>query len=421
MKGGLVVQKKINELKDDLIKFTQDIIRIPSITGEEGDLAEFVLKMLKEIGIEESLIDEAGNVVGVLRGSGKGPNIMLNGHLDVVPAGNIENWKYEPFGAEIDKEGNIHGRGAADLKGGMSVQFYTMKVLKDLVDGGLSLPGDVIFSQVVYEEAAEMLGMEYLCEKTLPDNNLSFDVVYICEPTNLRVVLGHRGKVEVVVKTKGVTAHSSTPWAGINALEKMVPVLDAVFNAMGKNMKSHDDLGQGSITITNILSRPGALSIVPDECEISIDRRYVPGETLESILGEFEQLFKDIKKNDPKFEAEAFPRSFVEESYTGYKKEVKKYHPVWTTDTEHPFVKKTVKALKAVGQDPEFGYWRFGTDGSMSAGLMEIPTIGYSGMEEQYAHTPEEQVNIDKMLKSLEGYIAIVCELLDIDTAVLKD
>jgi acetylornithine deacetylase/succinyl-diaminopimelate desuccinylase-like protein len=80
-----------------------------------------------------------------------------------------------------------------------------------------------------------------------------------------------------------------------------------------------------------------------------------------------------------------------------------------------------VKALKAVGQDPEFGYWRFGTDGSMSAGLMEIPTIGYSGMEEQYAHTPEEQVNIDKMLKSLEGYIAIVCELLDIDTAVLKD
>jgi acetylornithine deacetylase/succinyl-diaminopimelate desuccinylase-like protein len=163
------------------------------------------------------------------------------------------------------------------------------------------------------------------------------------------------------------------------------------------------------------------LSIVPDECEISIDRRYVPGETLESILGEFEQLFEDIKKDDPKFEAEVFPRSFVEESYTGYKKEVKKYHPVWTTDTEHPFVKKTVSALKGVGQKPEFGYWRFGTDGSMSAGLMEIPTIGYSGMEEQYAHTPEEQVNIDKMVQSLEGYIAIVCELLEIDIADLKD
>ena len=91
------MHKIINELKENLIKFTQDIIRIPSITGEEGDLAKFVLKMLQEIGIEESLIDEAGNVVGVLRGSGKGPNIMLNGHLDVVPAGNVDNWKYDPF------------------------------------------------------------------------------------------------------------------------------------------------------------------------------------------------------------------------------------------------------------------------------------------------------------------------------------
>lgn len=411
--------KAVEKIRTEVVDFARETIRIPSLTGEEGELARFLLRKLKEIGIEESFIDAAGNVVGILRGNGKGPNIMLNGHLDVVPPGNRENWQYEPFGAEIDEQGNIHGRGTADLKGGMAVQFYTMKLLKDLVDGGVSLPGDVIFSQVVFEEAAEMLGMEYLCKKTLPEKNLNFDVVYICEPTSLGVYLGHRGKVEIVVTTKGITAHSSTPWAGINALEKMLPVLDAIFKGMSSVMKSHPELGKSSITITNLICRPGALSVMPDECEISIDRRYVPGETLESILEEFKQLFREIKKKDPKFEATVQPRSFLEKSYTGYEKEVKKYHPVWTTDKENPFVQKTLVALKKVGQEPKTGYWRFGTDGSMSAGLMGIPTMGYSGMEEKYAHTPDEQVNIDKMMQSLEGYASIVCELFDIDISKL--
>lgn len=411
--------KAVEKIRLSVVNFVQEIIKIPSLTGEEGELARFLISKLKEIGIEESFIDAAGNVVGILRGNGKGPNIMLNGHLDVVPVGNRENWQYEPFGAEIDEKGNIHGRGAADLKGGMAAQFYAMKLLKELVDRGVSLSGDVIFSQVVFEEAAEMLGMQYLCEKTLPEKNISFDVVYICEPTNLGVYLGHRGKVEIVVTTKGITAHSSTPWAGINALEKMVPVLDIVFNKMGSNMKSHPELGKSSITITNLLCRPGSLSIIPDECEISIDRRYVPSETLESILEEFDQIFQDIKKRDPQFEATVQFRSFLEKSYTGYEKKVKKYHPVWITDKKNIFVQKTLAALKKVGQQPKTGYWRGGTDGSMSAGLMDIPTIGYSGMEEKYIHTPEERVNIDKMIQSLEGYVSIICELFNIDIAQL--
>jgi len=411
--------KAVEKIKLSVVNFVQEIIKIPSLTGEESELAWFLISKLKEIGIQESFIDAAGNVIGILRGNGKGPNIMMNGHLDVVPVGNRENWQHEPFGAEVDEKGNIYGRGAADLKGGMAVQFYTMKLLKELVDKGVSLPGDVIFSQVVFEEAAEMLGMQYLCEKTLPKKKISFDVVFICEPTNLGVYLGHRGKIEIVVTTKGTTAHSSTPWAGINALEKMVPVLDILFNKMGSNMKSHPKLGKSSITITNLLCRPGSLSIIPDECEISIDRRYVPSETLESILEEFDQIFQDIKRKDPQFEATVQFRSFLEKSYTGYEKKVKKYHPAWVTDEKNIFVQKTLTALKKVGQQPKTGYWRAGTDGSMTAGLMGIPTIGYSGMEEKYIHSPEERVNIDKMIQSLEGYVSIICELLNIDITQL--
>ncbi|MBW2594076.1 MAG: hypothetical protein JRE58_13945, partial [Deltaproteobacteria bacterium] len=105
----------------------------------------------------------------------------------------------------------------------------------------------------------------------------------------------------------------------------------------------------------------------------------------------------------------------LEKSYTGYEKEVQKYHPPWITDKEHTFVQKTLRALKKIGQNPEIKYWKFGTDGSMTSALMDIPTIGYSGTEECYAHTSTELVNIEMMMQSLEGYFSILSELFELE------
>lgn len=405
--------KAVAGLQEEIVKLTQDIIKIQSYTGEEGEMADFVLRKLQEFEVDEAFIDGIGNVVGLIRGDETGTNVMFNSHLDIVPAGNLENWHdFDPFGGTIDDNGNIRGRGAADLKGGLSVQLYTMKLLKALKDKGLKPRGNLIFSAVVHEEAAEMFGMEYLCKKTLSERNLKVDFVLICEPTGLNVVLGQRGKVELVVKTKGRTAHSSTPKAGINALEKMVPVLDHIFNKMSKIVTHHKLLGDSSITVTNLVCKPGALSIIPDECEISIDRRYMPDQTIEDLLKEFESLFTELIKEDSEFNATVCSRKIMERSYTGHEKEVQKYHPPWIVDEDDPLVKKSLKALRSIGQNPQIKYWKFGTDGSMTAGLLGIPTIGYSGTEEVYAHTPEERVNIDMMMQSLEGYYAIVAELL---------
>ena len=122
--------KKVAAIKDDLVQFTQEIVRIPSVTGEEGDVAKAVLAKLEEIGVDDAWIDGIGNVIGVLRGTGKGPNVMLNTHLDIVPAGRRENWEYDPYGAEIDQDGNIFGRGTVDIKGGTAAHIFTMKLLK---------------------------------------------------------------------------------------------------------------------------------------------------------------------------------------------------------------------------------------------------------------------------------------------------
>ncbi len=400
-------------IRSELIELTQALIRIPSYTGEEKQLADFILDKLKEYNADEAFIDGIGNVVGVVKGSHPGPTVLLNGHLDIVPTGNVENWNgFDPFGAEIDDGGNIRGRGACDLKGGLSVQLYMMKLFQQIKNSGQPIFGSLVFTAVVYEEAAEMFGTEYLFENTLPEKQIHCDVVFLCEPTGLNVVLGQRGKVELVIKTFGRTAHSSRPEAGVNALEKMVPVLEYIFGPAANYMKSHKLLGDSSITVTNLVCRPGTLSIIPDDCEISIDRRYMPEQDVADLIGEFEALFVKIQESDPEFKAEVYPRKFLETSYTGYQKEVRKFHPPWITEIDHPFAVKTMSALKKVGQTPKINYWKFGTDGSMTAALLGIPTIGYSGTEEKYAHTPEEQVNIEMMLKSLEGYHAIIAEIL---------
>ena len=407
--------KPIEFMKNDVIKFTQDLIRVPSPVGEEEKLAKVVFDKLQEFSLDDVFIDGIGNVVGVLRGEGRGPDILLNTHMDTVPPGDINNWNgYDPFGAEIDQEGYIHGLAAADDKGGLSVQLYLMKLLKDLKDQGASIPGNLIFSTVVQEEAVGMFGIEYLCQKTLPDKKLDVDVVFLGEPTDLNLLIGHRGKVEIVVTVKGRAAHSSAPWLGINALEMSVPLLDKIFKEWRTNIPENHAIGKRSMTITNLICRPGTLSIIPDECEISVDRRYLPGESLESILSEFEQMIMEIKDSNPQFEASVRIRSNVATSYTGYSKEVQKHHNVWMLEKDNSFLKKATIALQRVGQNPKIGYWPGGTDGSMTAGRLKIPTIGYSGMQIEFAHTSKEMVSIEMLMRSLEGYFSIICELFGI-------
>jgi putative selenium metabolism hydrolase len=406
--------------KNNIVDLTQKLIRTPSLTGDEEKLAKIVLEELKTNGVECSFIDDIGNVIGILRGVGKGPNLLFTGHLDVVPEGNASAWKgYDPFGGEIDLEGHIHGRGASDLKGGLSIILFLFKLLARSQRKGVVFPGDIIFSAVVHEEAAEMFGMEHLCMTTLPINKVNFDIVYLYEATNLDVYLGHRGKVELIASTEGKIAHSSTPWLGVNALEKMLPVMNTIFDEMSKSCRSHPTLGKGSITITNLSCKPGTLSIIPDECSIYIDRRYLPDESLEDILNEFHRIFSLIATRDPDFKASISPRKVVERSYTGLVKEVKKYHPPWIVKADNLYVGKTLNALRKAGQNPGIGYWKGGTDGSLTGALMGIPTIGYSGMEEKYAHTYDDKVSIEKMLSSLEGYIYIIGELFDIEPETL--
>ena len=404
-----------NISSNDYVDFLKKLVSIRSVTGNEKEAAEFIKNIFIENSFDECFIDSCGNVVAVLKGEGKGPCIMLNGHLDTVPEGNPDDWlPYHPYNPELDDEGNLYGRGTSDMKGGLAALVFAMLHFKKLKESGFPLPGDLIFSAVVHEEAAEMLGMEYLLEKTFPGKGLKCDLVCLAEPTDGNLAIGQRGKVELVITTKGKTAHSSKPKAGINALEKMLPVLDYIFNTMPETVKSSDVFGEGTVTVTNCSVIPGSLSVIPDECEISVDRRYMPDETIQSLIDEFKDLFKRIKSSDSDFEASVSARFFEETSYTGYSKKIMKYHPPWMMDRNNVFVEKAFEALNNAGQNPSIKYWESGCDGSMSCGIHKIPTIGYSWGLEEWVHKPGERVNIEKMLETVDGYIEIVKNIMDI-------
>jgi len=313
-----------NELKGDVIAFAQKLIQTPSLSGSEGDVAQLCLNEMKKLGYDEVFIDDIGNVVGIIKGTGDGPNIMFNSHMDHVDPGDESNWEYPPYGAVI-ADGYIHGRSASDVKGGLAAQIYAGAILKKL---GVKPKGDFIFTGVVQEEPAEMFGMKYLCDKTFVEKGIKFDLMVSSEATAMDIYLGHRGRIELEIITKGRTSHGSAPWRGINAINLIVPVIDEI-QKLSESLPEHKFLGKSTIAPTIISCSPGRLSIIPDRCFLCVDRRIVPGETKEEVLGQIQRIFDNLKQTVPNFNAEVRIRKVVETSYKGYSEECEKYMMPW--------------------------------------------------------------------------------------------
>jgi len=409
------------EMFDDMVAFAQKLVQTPSISGTEFDLSELAMLEMKKLGYDEVFRDDQGNIVGLVRGSEPGPTIMYNSHMDHVSPGDASNWQgYDPYGGTLDiceadnqdkalKEQAqcIHGRGASDVKCGEAVQIYAGGLIAGLRGQGVPVKGNFMFTGVVQEEPAEMVGMMHLVDKTLPSRGLDYDAMVSSEATSLKLYCGHRGRVELLVTVYGRTSHGSAPWLGINAIYKALPLIEKLKDELYPSLPKDEELGQASISLNIIECSPGALSIVPDRCMLSIDRRTIPGETAETAVGQIKDIIAELAEADPEFRADVVVKSAVETSYTGMAYNVAKDMAPWKISTEHGFVQASQAALEALGQTVKYGYWDFGTDASKTCGIDRKPTIGYSPMQEQYAHTPYDKCRTDYMKTALEGNAAI--------------
>ncbi len=207
------------------------------------------------------------------------------------------------------------------------------------------------------------------------------------------------------MRTKGKPTHSSNPQFGVNAVYGMMALGDEIRKL---NLPEHEFLGNAIIELTDIISLPypGA-SVVPYECRATFDRRLITGEDEEAVLKPIREI---IGKLGIDAEAEiAFGES---RTYTGMSLKSKKFFPAWLLDGEHELAKKSSNAVRAVGISANFSKYSFCTDGSESAGARGIPTIGFGPSKESLAHTRDEYVEINQLVKAAEGYATIAGSLL---------
>lgn len=298
------------EFHNDVITFTQKLIQTPSISCDEKGVADLLLEKMKELGYDEVFRDSMGNVVGIVKGTEAGPTIMYNGHMDHVSPGDINNWEgYDPYGGkldicEIDNQDKtakdlvecIHGRAASDVKAGLAAQVYSGGILVRLKKNGFRFKGSYMFTGVVEEEPAETVGMTHLIDKTFAEKGITYDAMISCEATSLKLYCGHRGRTEMLATVLGRTSHGSAPWLGINSIYKSIPLINKLKDELYPSLPSDEKLGQSSISLNIIECSPGALSIVPDKCMLSIDRRTIPGEDAKLALKQVRDIIDEIQK-----------------------------------------------------------------------------------------------------------------------------
>jgi len=380
-----------------LIELCRDLIKTYSVTGSEKDIALLICDRMKTVGFDDAWVDEQGNAIGKIKGTGGGKTVLLDGHMDTVEVSDIKKWTHDPFGAEIDN-GRIYGRGAADMKGALAAMIMAAGFLA----GDKRPEGDVYVSGTAMEEISEGCALSHIIKNVKPD------YVIIGEASMLNLNIGQRGRGEIVVSTKGKPAHSSNPDVGINAVYKMMKLIEGIRNIP---VSHHEMLGNGILELTDIISSPypGA-SVVPELCTATFDRRLLINETEESVLEPIRKLIDELKKEDPKFDAEAYVAGMDLEFYTGFKTKHLKFAPAWCLDKEKnaDLINCALEALRTAGLDPAVSSYKFCTNGSASAGIHRIPTIGFGPCAESQAHVVDEYVEIAQLEGACCGYYNLI-------------
>ena len=378
------------------VALTQRLVRAFSPSGHESPAAEVLLAAFRQAAFDEAYLDPAaGNAVGVLYGGlGRaGRTVMLNGHIDTVPLGDEREWPHPPLSGELTG-GRLWGRGACDMKAALACMVYAAK------DAQAELDGTVIITGVVQEEVGG-LGARYLAE------TMKADVVILGEPSKLKLMLGHRGRVEVAVSLPGKIAHAAKNELGDNALYRAGRFLGGLETL---TLPSGGPLGGSSLTPTSLTSYPeNGKNVVPGRAELTVDYRNTPGDEPEAILARLQALEPTATLTIP--DEEAVSES-GEVSYT-----FPRIVPVYAAPEDHPDVVTArgalARVLKAAAQPFAEGYWWFGTDAPHLAKTTTQTTgggvvIGFGPGEEELAHTTRESVPIEHLRLARAGYAALL-------------
>jgi succinyl-diaminopimelate desuccinylase len=375
------------------VRVLQSLVQTPSVNPGtyEGAMAKKVAEWLEPVGTEITFVEslpERYSVAAVLKGSGDGPTLVLNGHMDTVPIDDASLWDDDPFGGVV-KDGYLFGRGACDMKAGLAVQIAVAHYLAK----PHKLKGTLVLHFAIGEECAEPGTL------SLVKAGFVGDVAIVTEPTELKVATAERGLVFFKLRIKGRSIHASKAQLGLNPNWKLRAVLDTVEEYEREiKQRSHPLLPPASCTPTVI--RAGVKeNAVPDYCDINFDRRLLPGETVDGELAELRSRFDRIKDSDPDFE---FELSRAEHAFAPAE-----------IDSKSSFARRVAEVAEEVtGEPAEIVGTAYSSDVDklVNDAGMEAITFGPGNVAE--CHCANERVAIDQLSNAAVVIARVATDLL---------
>jgi len=381
---------------NSLLNLLQDLIRIESVNPSLSDsgsgelkIARFIAEHLADGGLEvnlHNLGNQRANVVGHLKGRGEGPVLLLNGHMDTVGSVGMTD---KPFRPDF-KQGRVYGRGALDMKGGLAAMIAAVLAV---AESNWQLKGDVLLTCVADEEYIS-LGTEALV------NDYHADAAVVCEPTDLQIVIAHKGYAWARVDVFGRRAHGSRPDLGIDAIAKagrILTELERLETALASG-KRHPLLGFPSAH-ASLIKGGLEISSYPDRCRIEVERRLLPNENAQTFSSELEEIINRIQASDPDFRAQH---------------EVFFSRPALEVSPNQPVIRSLRNACRQViGKEPETA----GAGGWLDSALLAaagIPSVIF-GPSGKGMHAAEEYVDFDSVVTTAQVLVRTILDFCGAD------
>jgi len=379
--------------KKELVDLTTRLVQIPTENppGNEKAAVPFLKSILSKMGFKTKTIlspKRRWNIIAEKRWGKGGRTLIFNGHLDVVPAGDPSQWKYPPFQGKLHK-GRIYGRGASDMKSGVASFIHALSMI------GRSKThlhqGAVILHLVSDEESHGHHGMGFLTRR----GGIHGDAALVGEPTDLCPVITHKGALWLKISTLGKSVHSARPHLGVNAIEKMMKFIHQIYLISLEN--EHPLLGKPTLNVGTI--RGGTkINIVPDLCEIELDRRILPGEKKEEIVKEIKEILDSLRLQDTLFQYQMEEIDFAEPS---------------EVNPEEEIVRTGVEAIYQVtGENRPLRAFSGFTDSRYYINQCRIPTLVLGPGETNQIHTKDESVEVEALVQAAHIYARIVIDYL---------
>ncbi len=355
-----------------------------------GEFMDSILAEMKALNFDKVTKDKSGNLIGVIKGHGKGESIILLSHIDVMTSGNgkLEN----------------HQIGMANFKAGIISSIYTGALIKRTM---LPLEGDLIICCVPRFECCDY-GIRYLFDDFLKAKIKKIKGVVLCEPTDFNINLGHKGRMEYEIVVKGRLNRNFLENRGMNMLGTMFPLINELEKA-SKDLPNDLNLGRSDLKIKGVRYGGYHSREEVSEFRVVVDRAFIPEETEGYILNKAKTIARTVYKHEPDVTVNTLLARERVKTYTGLKLVSEKEFKPWSMGGHQPFALESLKSLTENGFKSNFGYWKkIITEGSYTYAELNIPTIGFGAVSEDDLNSNTCLLDTDKLEKAIYGQTLIV-------------